>query len=341
MVSTALFGHSVTFEDKDITFVVQGPVSRTDGAKTSDTIASIRHFFPKSHLILSTWEDEDTDAIAADEVIKSADPGPIVSDYEGLQISNNVNRQITSTRAGMEKAQTPFAVKLRSDARVTGRGFVSLDQHFPARLPQDRVFERRIVISKQITRSSRSFVPMAYHPGDLFQFGLTSDLRFFWKADLLDGQALCDFILARTPDVRFKMFDRFRYTTEQYLFLSALNRAGHNPKLRDYAEINDQIVADSEQMLFNNFIPCEPEILGIFHQRFSYRAQQSLVEDCLGLREFLAWYLGAPTQLGAGALVGTTAPRMSLMLRAERVGREVLKHNRLMRSLYAGRFLKR
>ena len=331
----------MTIQDTDITFVVQGPVSRKAGAETVDTVASIRRLFPRSPIVLSTWEGADCTGIVVDHLINSPDPGPIRYETDGLTMTNNVNRQIVSTRAGLATVQTPYAAKLRSDAEVTGRGFTALAASFPARLEASRVFEQRIVLSKQFTRSPRSFVPMAYHPSDLFQFGLTRDLRSYWDADLLIGDALDQSMLDQPPAVWFRMFDRFRYTTEQYLFLSVLNRMGFTPHLNHYAEIDDRIIADSEQFLFNNFIPCDPDALGVDHQRFRQRAQKSLAEDCLGLREFIAWYLEEPVGLRSKALVGTAAPHMTLMLRAERVAREMLKRNPLMRRIYAGRFLKR
>jgi hypothetical protein len=174
-----------------------------------------------------------------------------------------------------------------------------------------------------------------------FQFGLTSDLRTYWDADLLAGDSLASFMLSEAPDVWYRMFDRFRYTTEQYLFLSALKRTGHERPLLHYADINERIIADSEQMLFNNFIPCDPEILGIDHERFRRRAQKSLAQDCVGLREFLAWYADVATGSTMNKTVGTAVPRMTLLLRGERVAREVLKRSLTMRRLYAGQFLKR
>jgi hypothetical protein len=331
----------MTCEDADITFVIQGPVCHAAGAQTSKTVASIRRFFPGSRIVFSTWENQDTGALVVDELVVSHDPGAISWQSDGVTITNNVNRQIMSTRAGMARVQTPFAAKIRSDGHVTGRGFVGLDAAFPARLDEGQVFERRIVVSKEFTRSARSFIPMAYHPSDLFQFGLTSDLRTYWDAELLAGESLAGFMLSEAPDVWYRMFDRFRYTTEQYLFLSALKRTGHERPLSHYAEIDERIIADSERMLFNNFIPCDPEILGVDHERFRRRAQKSLAQDCVGLREFLAWYVDVATGATAEKPVGTSVPRMTLLLRGERVAREMLKRSLTMRRFYAGQFLKR
>ena len=328
-------------QDVDITFVVQGPISRGEGTSTREATASIRRFFPGSTIVLSTWENQDTTGVDADHTVISTDPGAIIWKSNGVSIANNVNRQILSTRAGFASVKTPYAAKMRSDGHVIGRGFISLEEAFPTRLSEGKVFERRIVVSKEFTRSARSFIPMAYHPSDLFQFGLTTDLQHYWDAELLAGDSLAGFMLDEAPDVWYRMFDRFRFTTEQYLFLSALRRSGHDRPLMHYAEIDERIIADSERMLFNNFIPCEPEVLGIDHQRFRGRAQKSLAEDCVGLREFLAWYLEVAVAANSRRMVGTAAPRMSLLLRGERVAREILKRSQLMRRLYAGQFLKR
>jgi hypothetical protein len=323
--------------DDLVTFVIQGPTTPVNKYAVDDAIASVRAYFPKSRIIVSTWEGHRSPA--AEEIVVSRDPGSITDGSP--HATNNINRQIVSTRAGLDRVRTRFAVKLRSDAVITGRGFLSLAAAFPLREPRGQLFASRIAIPREFTRSPRAFVPLAYHPSDLFQFGLTSDLRFYWNAPLVEAERLQAFILDHPPKRWFHMFDRFRYTTEQYLFLSALERKGLVQKFDSYSALNDDILSHSEHLFFNNFVPCESEVLGVRHDKFLGRAHRSLAEDCIGLREFVSWYVEQATERSPRTSLGNTAPQMPLTLRAERLGREVLKRSRFLRGLYAARYLDR
>lgn len=336
------FHESGRITDDEITFVIQGPAAVRPLPAASQAIGSVRRCFPGSRIVLSTWNGEDdAPGLGADEIVRSDDPGAIADTALKTGLKNNVNRQIVSTNAGLARVRTRFAAKLRSDARVVGRGFTGLAEAFPLRRPQGRLFQRRITISREFTRSARSFVPLAYHPSDLFQFGLTSDLLDYWDVPLLEGPALAAFIMTERPKTWFRMFDRFRYTTEQYLFLARLRRAGYAKDFRNFAHLTPDIARESEFLLFNNFLPCEPALLGVVHAKFARRAQRSLAEDCLGLREFLSWYASEAVGVSAAPVLGGAAPAMSAALRAERVGRELVKRNGAVRALYAGRYLDR
>ncbi|KAB0676008.1 WavE lipopolysaccharide synthesis family protein [Aureimonas leprariae] len=331
----------MSISGEDLTFVIQGPVHHDSSCATIDTAASIKRHFPDGRIVLSTWKGEETSGLDVDEIVLNDDPGPVVSVLDGLEIVNNINRQIVSTAAGLARAETPYAAKVRSDALLTGTGFRSLFEAFPLRGQEGLVFERRVVVSKEFTRSVRSFVPMAYHPGDLFQFGLSEDLRSYWDLPTLQGEALAAFLLDEPPAVWYRMFDRFRHTTEQHLFLSMLRRSGIEVEHANYATIGPNTPLLSERLLFENFIPAEAHVLGVRHPKFEGRAQRSLADDCLGIREFASWYVSNAVGLPSDEVLGGTAPALSATLKTERVAREALKRSSLMRSLYAGRFLER
>jgi hypothetical protein len=333
--------HMSDIIDSDITFVVQGPVRVIGPSSTEACLRSVRRLFPGSRIVLSTWHGSDPTNLQYDDVIFSNDPGPIISDVDGLRLANNINRQIVSTATGIRTVTSKFAVKLRSDGLMIGRGFVGFLNAFPWRRADYSLFQDRIVISKEFTRSPRSFVPFAYHPSDLFQFGHTEDLMKYWGICPVTGERLSSFFLSGPPPSWFSMFDGFRYTTEQYLFLDLLNRCGQLPALRDYSEISESITILSQNYLLNNFLPVEPALLGIHHAKFAARAHRSLMEDCIGLREFTSWYAKEISERPDVRPIGNEWPALPLSLRAERILREVLKRIPLFQRLYAKRYLAR
>jgi len=59
-----------------------------------------------------------------DTLVLSHDPGATIRTQGGL-LPNNVNRQIVSTRNGLQKASGKYAVKIRTDTRPWDSGEVT------------------------------------------------------------------------------------------------------------------------------------------------------------------------------------------------------------------------
>ena len=106
----------------DLSFVIQGPLFRTSGAGdlALKCTNSIRKFFPDSEIILSTWQDQDAGGLPVDQIVRNEDPGGF-EDLNGEKL--NVNRQILSTRKGLEVATRRYAVKFRADFALAGTSF--------------------------------------------------------------------------------------------------------------------------------------------------------------------------------------------------------------------------
>ena len=78
--------------------MLQGPVITTHDY-TLETIKIYKKIFPKSHIILSTWQDENTEylkKINSDDCIIIQNKKP---DFSG---SSNINLQIASSNAGIK-----------------------------------------------------------------------------------------------------------------------------------------------------------------------------------------------------------------------------------------------
>ncbi|QKI89778.1 WavE lipopolysaccharide synthesis family protein [Thiomicrorhabdus xiamenensis] len=102
----------------DFAFIIQGAIDTRkyrSSYVTLEVLKSIRKNFPGSELILSTWvqaEALDSElAEVSDKVVFSNDPGGIKTDSGIL----NVNRQIISSRKGLNSSTRKYSVKVRSD----------------------------------------------------------------------------------------------------------------------------------------------------------------------------------------------------------------------------------
>ena len=93
----------------DLTFVLQGNMRPESG----HCIRAIRGLFPDSKMVLSTWKKEPIlkEWDLCDHVVLI----PEIPSFDGSESAKNLPRQILSTQGGLNKVETNFVVKIRSD----------------------------------------------------------------------------------------------------------------------------------------------------------------------------------------------------------------------------------
>jgi hypothetical protein len=164
-----------------VAMVIQGPIVEKDNF----TIESIRIYkknFEKTIIILSTWNDQNPQLISEIEkegvtVVLSPVPenaGPL-----------NINFQIISARAGIEKAKElgiSFVYKTRCDQRIYGtnlnHAFIELLKNYPIQAKYGLKYR---LLSPNFT--TLKFRP--YGISDMVMFGQIDDMLIYWDA-LLD-----------------------------------------------------------------------------------------------------------------------------------------------------------
>ncbi|MFQ3598843.1 MAG: WavE lipopolysaccharide synthesis family protein [Chloroherpetonaceae bacterium] len=250
-------------DSKDISVVVQGPILHQD-ERTKRVLESVRKHLPNAELILSTWKGSDTSGLDCDALLLNDDPGILV----GVPASSvNLNRQIASTRNGLQKATRHYAMKLRTDTLLTGTGFLDAFDRYPERRDDFKVFQHKIVVPTLFTRnplrmpaSRTSLINMFFHPSDLFQFGLRDDLSLLWNISLAKNN--------------MTLFP------EQYIWINCLR--DHLQDI-DYLKLNlKEQLKLSEISLTNNFIVETPTHLAI---ELTSRMFSLNIERCYTLSE--------------------------------------------------------
>jgi len=212
--------------------------------------------------VLSTWKGSELAGLTYDVLVESEDPGGW---QRGCGRTNNINRQIVSTRQGLAAASRSHALKLRSDCELNHDGFLSCYELDLPRASQMKLFEQRVVACQFFFRDPWKW-PLLFHIGDLFHFGLRSDLLDLWDVELsgLDEgptflQALgLGSVLALKAWLR-----RFRHVEEQYVWMAFLRKKGHPVRLAHPYEVRTQRAFESELSIANNFIIVSPEQLGL------------------------------------------------------------------------------
>jgi hypothetical protein len=285
--------NDVKIDDKDITFVLQGPVSSSKSRAqiegvTEQNVASIRELFPSSTIILSTWKGQDVANLDVDKVLLLDDPGQnsVFNDNEEIKLNNN--RQLHSAHQGLMAVKTRYAAKVRTDNIIKGRGFVDLFERFASapRVPAISYLKNRVVTSSTFFISSHIGQPVHFHKSDLFDFGETQDLLKIWH-DL------------PVPALHFSKRSGYksRYpATEQFLCLHWLSRL-MNKKLFINTKAGDDAGLGPDfwrTFIAHNLIVCEPAKMGLdVTERFYQRGNIALEYD-LDDWKYMAGLSGKP-----------------------------------------------
>ena len=237
---------------KELSVVVQGPIHP---GLTADVLASVREHLPESEIILSTWIGQCATGLKPDQIVLNEDPGEIPGRLR------NINRQIVSTRSGLERASRKYAMKLRSDACIdNSSSLCRLNEiHSQSNNLTPKVFKKPIMICRQFTRDP-SLCPLFFHPSDIFMFGCLEDLRQFWFVSLVNIQTTYE----ATDHRPWFIFKYVHLYPEQYIWRSCLAKAGFSlvaPERTIY--LLPSIAVFSEKSLLANFSLAQAEEIGI------------------------------------------------------------------------------
>ena len=263
----ALFEEKLPREDmryndivsKDITVVFQGPVEEN---YTPIAIESVRRFLPDARIILSTWPGAPTANLDCDEIVLNKDPGaPSFVKKNGNSHSDNRNRLLISTQGGVERSESLYTLKLRSDCIMLGDGIVRNYGKYPKKSEELNIMKGKLVIGEQCNLTKLHFaentVYLPFHMSDWFFFGLTEDLKTYFLGTKIESDEQMtewkyknDMMISEDDEIG-KNWKR-RYNAEQYYFISALRRK-YEIAYYDLSDYSDEAERQSRIAILNNF----------------------------------------------------------------------------------------
>ncbi|WP_217537019.1 WavE lipopolysaccharide synthesis family protein [Vibrio metschnikovii] len=275
----------------DITVVVQGPVQTFQDRPqepniTHKCVSSVREHLPGAKIILSTWPNQDLTGLDYDELVISDDPGINIRQFtiQGKPQAYNNNRQIVSSKAGLEHVVTPYAVKLRSDNYLTGNHFVELQQQYRKRSQEYAFFKEHVVVSDVFTRRYAKGFPVAFHISDFFYYGRTEDVLALWDIALFE-----DFQPTEAVPIN-NGFPDFVIDCTQALFLAAIQKFDSSLTLNSLLDNNQETLLKSEKVVANNLIVASPRRIGLgLCQKFLGTARVSRRSGKVAHVQFFEW----------------------------------------------------
>ncbi len=265
-------------QDQDISIVVQGPVLGTSIFGMTDEVTKvvclrIKELFPQSELILSTWEGAKTDGIVYDKLVLSSDPGGVWFDLEDRNFTNNCNRLIVSTQAGIQAATRKYVLKLRSDLFVLSKSFLNYFDRFPHFDKKLKFVKNRIIAFSLDTIKGHKigdFIQMRpYHISDWAYFGYKEDLWDLYNVPLTEEPEFSRYFMDR-PKHFFDIHPArlWKMPPEQYITLNFLKK--HTDiEFEHMSDVGHQNVWRSEQLLSNNFLVLDQTQFALFSLKYA------------------------------------------------------------------------
>lgn len=269
----------------DITVVMQGDWR----ANTAQAIAAVRRWLAGAHLVFSTVDERAAQRAArlADEVLLSPDPGvlpPFAGPLDGRP--SNLNRQIVSSAAGLQRVRTPYALKLRSDCELLdGRVTALYERHALA-----AGWPARIVASGLFTRHPRGMACYPCHVSDWLHFGRSARVQALWSAaPLAPAQARWfeQHTHARGSTALARRW-RARYAPEQYITVAFARALGYaTPEYLD--DLRPAVVQDYRRLLAREFVIAFPQEVGITVPAYAPQLHSTYQRlDCIDLAAWQA-----------------------------------------------------
>jgi hypothetical protein len=240
--------------NRNLSLILQGPIMPV-GAFTLETIKLYKRLFGDANIILSTWEDEDNLEIRR---IKDLGIDVVLNRKPAYSGHSNINLQIVSSRAGVEKAKesgAKYVLKTRTDQRIyapdVARFLENLTDVFPVR-GGNGLQKKRIVGA-----SLNTFKYRLYGLSDMVIYGDVDDMSIYWGADLDLRVFSEEFIGGMWKSLRHFANSR---VCEVYLATEFLQKVGHVPKWT---------LTDSFRVFSDRFCVVDKEQLDLFWPKYS------------------------------------------------------------------------
>ncbi len=251
---------------KDVSVVVQGNI---DTNYTKRCLESIRKHLPDSEIILSTWEESNTEGLDYDKVVFNRDPGGADCSRNGRGI-NNCNREIVSTFQGVMLAQRTYVLKLRSDIILCSNNILKLFRRSYAFSEQYKIFKRRIIVcsiySRRFFYNKGKVLPALFHVSDWLYFGFREDVYKLFDIPLTEEPGFSQYFRDK-PQRRGRFEDShmnrlWRFSPESYITIACCSK--HLAlNCKDKLDINSTNVSLSRNVIVNNFYVADQEQLHI------------------------------------------------------------------------------
>lgn len=272
-------------EISDVAIVLQGPLKREDDF-TMETVKLYRKYYPKTPIIVSTWDTEpeaDIDRIKAE----CGENRVVVSHFWSGDCPNNYQR--VSALSGVKIAQVTgckFILKTRTDQRIYASNVLS----FLIKLWSDFPINIKCVANgRLITCGMCTFSNRLYNISDMFVFGKTEDIVRYYSCPE-DGKHDVTQIKKPIPND----YPTFMQYTAEYSKLRTGEIWFTTHYIESFGFDLKWTFEDSDFYRNELFIIVDDAMLDFYWPKYTnqeYRWRNYVTKDVLHQVSFMEWYM--------------------------------------------------
>lgn len=261
----------------DITILVNGKIEKD----TSVVLINIRNLFPESKIILSTWKNSNMANLNYDVLVENDDPGARVFNapkwvkpdkdgftrftigdkkFKNIPKQNNVNRIIQTIKSGIEKVETKYLLRIRTDLVVKNINFLNYWDKFQIYDNKYKIFKHRLINSStysqfaHVMRHGIQLLP--FHMSDWLHFGLTEDIKLLYSCPFQNLEYSSQYWYNKRQRKQYDPFidAGWQFPPETYVLYSLVKKYFPNVEYKDSDDYNKENMSFSNKIIANNFI---------------------------------------------------------------------------------------
>ena len=251
-------------DGSNLSIVIQGALSSLE--ETSKIIHSYELFLPKAEIIISTWNDYANFASRHDKVVISDDPGPIDFSRFGGRAQHNFNRQIVSSKNGLNNASRSFSLKVRSDLVLVNNNLV---ENYNNALKNSHKLNQEFFLNKPLLAISNesskkpSLFPAYLHFCDWFILGTTNEVKKLFSCSVVNLEDMTYKNNELIPAVYKKLnLPEIKWSVETYIWTNYFKKYYRFEMINEFD--NSKIIKEvHNQIISSNLIILDQKRAGI------------------------------------------------------------------------------
>ncbi len=279
---------------ENLTVILQGALS----PRTANIIANWRASAKGCEIVLSSWVHDPELATLVNSYVVSSDPGafPVIH-KGGILRTENTNRQIVSSVAGLRSATRKIAIKWRTDFDFcTTLMSKFLSNYFP--LISEKEGKKLVVFSINSTNPFAG-VGLVAQLSDWMYFGQTDLLLDLLPATTIP--AIPENLEVPPKVIAERIFPIARFSAEQWMLREGFARV-YGLELNRFDDTN--AIAPYLHLVGKNILIISPRTVGLTTAKYDYLFEPRLST----LREFIGFRLSTISQFDS-MLFGTALLR--------------------------------
>jgi hypothetical protein len=241
---------------ENLTILFQGKFDQSSVDNIKRTISNIA----SSHVIVSCWEGDlknvDISGLSDVKFIMTDDPG--VNEVIGYKI-DNINRQILSSKRGLEYVKTDYVLKLRTDSYLDNSFLIQRgNELLGACKRHSNIFSEKVIVTNLTTLDAFK-TGHCFHVCDWIFMGRLVDVKEIFSLDLKEKDYFSFFSSNRMPVSEICS----QHRAETALIEHVVREKGFGINCNNTEDVEDSDKIMSCRVLYNDFVILNPWTIGL------------------------------------------------------------------------------